>query len=65
MRSSNTVRRSFTNVTTCWTVTAAFGLILCSAASSQTAEPDAGGLEVRVRPNSYRLDSDVALRVSK
>jgi cyclase len=56
MRSSNTVRRSFTNVTTCWTVAAAFGLVLCSAVSSQAAEPGAGGLDVvQVRPNFYMI----------
>jgi cyclase len=56
MRSRNTVRRSFTNVITCWTVAAAFGLVVCSAVSSQAAEPDTGGLEVvRVRPNFYMI----------
>ena len=52
MRSSNTVRRSFTNVTTCWTLAAAFGLVVCS----QAAEPGTGGLDVvQVRPNLYMI----------
>jgi cyclase len=56
MRSKNTVRRSFTNVLTCWTVAAAFGLVLGSAVSSQAAEPDTGGLDVvKVRPNFYMI----------
>src|SRR6478735_1273774 len=51
MRSGNTVRPSFTNVTI-WTVAAAFGLMVCSAVSSQAAEPGSGGLDVvQVRPN--------------
>jgi len=55
MRSSN-VRPSFTNMTTCWTVAAAFGLAVCGAVSSQAAEPGTGGLEVvRVRPNFYMI----------
>src|SRR5580704_13981202 len=54
MRSGNTVKRSFTNVATCWTV-AAFGLV-CSAVSSQAAEPGTGGLDVvQVRPNFYMI----------
>jgi len=54
MGSSNTVRRSFTNVTTCWTLAAAFGLVVCSPVSSQAAEP--GGLDVvQVRPNFYMI----------
>jgi cyclase len=56
MRSSKTVRRSFTNGRTSWTAAAAFGLLVCSAVSSQAAEPDAGGLEViKVRPNFYMI----------
>ena len=47
--------RSFTNLTTCWTVAAAIGLVCC-AVSSQAAEPDTGGLDVvRVRPNFYMI----------
>src|SRR6202790_3563262 len=56
MRSSNTVRPRFTNVTSCWTVAAVFGLVMCSAVSSQAAEPDTGGLDVvKVRPNFYMI----------
>src|ERR1700676_2812061 len=56
MRSSNTVRPRFTNVTSCWTVAAVFGLVMCSAVSSQAAEPDTGGIDVvRVRPNFYMI----------
>jgi len=56
MRSRNTVMRNFTNVITCWTVAAAFGLVLLSAGRSQAAEPDAGALEiVKVRPNFYMI----------
>ena len=55
MRSSNTVTRSLTNVTTHWTVAAAFGLVCC-AFSGQAAEPDTGGLDVvRVRQNFYMI----------
>ena len=56
MRSNDRVRRSFSNVMICWTVAAAFGLLVCSAVSSQAAEPGAGGLDVvRVRPNFYMI----------
>jgi cyclase len=56
MRSGNTMRRSFTNAVTCWTVAAAFGLVVCSAVSIQAAEPDTGGLDVvKVRQNFYMI----------
>jgi cyclase len=56
MRSSETVRRSFTNAITCWTVAAAFGLVVCSAIFSHAAEPDNGGLDVvKVRQNFYMI----------
>jgi cyclase len=56
MRSRNTAMRKFTNVITCWTVAAVFGLVLCSAGRSQAAEPDANALEVvKVRPNFYMI----------
>ena len=56
MRSSNTVRRSFTNVRTCRAMAAAFGFLVCGAVSSQAAELDASGLDVvKVRPNFYMI----------
>ena len=56
MRSSNTVKRNFTNVTTCWTVAAAFGWVVCGAVSGRAAEPETGGLDVvQVRPNFYMI----------
>src|SRR3984893_11977304 len=55
MRSSNTVTRSFTKATTCWTVAAVFGLVVCSAVSSQAAEPGTGLDVVQVRPNFYMI----------
>jgi cyclase len=56
MRSGSTVRRSFTNGMTGWTMAAAFGMVVCGALSSHAAEPDTGGLDVvKVRANFYMI----------
>jgi glyoxylase-like metal-dependent hydrolase (beta-lactamase superfamily II) len=56
MRSSNTVPRRFTTGIACWTVAAAFGLLVSNPVLSQAAEADTGGLDVvQVRPNFYMI----------
>lgn len=50
------MKRTFTNGTTCGTVAAALGLLVCGAFSGRAAEPENGGLEVvQVRPNFYMI----------
>ena len=56
MRSRKPLKRSFTIGVPCWTLAAAYGLLLSSAVFSLAAETDAGGLEVvKVRPNFYMI----------
>jgi len=56
VRSRKLLKRSLTNGVPCWTVAAAFGLLLSSAVFNQAAETDGGGLEVvKVRPNFYMI----------
>jgi cyclase len=56
MRSSNTMRRDFTNVRIAWTVAAVLGLMVYSVGSSRAAELDTGGLDVvKVRANFYMI----------
>jgi cyclase len=50
------MKRTFRDGIKCWTVAAAFGLLACSALSSQAAEPENDGLDiVQVRPNFYMI----------